>query len=239
MQRDINQARFSLPIVLLRDRDLPEATRANLAQERDRLLSEEADLEVQISRLTAELNAEYEQFRAKTDVRMRKLADFFSKYATEFLGHPCTLTEISQPGHSRVSIFVPEFNGVVRESPDTCSEAQRFFLDIALRMALIDLASSEYGERACFICETPETALDVSYVNNVVRMMSRFCEKGHTLLLTANIQENGVAEKLLHTLPKKGRPAHAVNLLELGKLSQVHIDALGILKACVTKALTG
>jgi hypothetical protein len=237
LQSELNSWRFEYPIVTLTERQLPEGTRFSLSAERDRLVVEEADLEIQIVRLSADLDAEYRRFRERADIQIQRLRNIFADYATRFLGHHCTLTEVPQIGHSTVSMFVPEFNGAIRESSDACSEAQRFFLDIALRMALIDMATQDQSNRAIFICETPETALDVSYVDNVVRMMSAFCEKGNVLLLTANIQDNGIAEKLLHTLEAQSRPPRLLSLLRHGRLSDVQRRALEMLEACVFRVL--
>jgi hypothetical protein len=91
-------------------------------------------------------------------------------------------------------------------------------------MALIDLACGDRGT-ATFICETPETALDFSYVNNVVRMFASFAKKRHNILLSANIQNSGIAEKLIARIAKRDRRKHIVNLLEVGRLSAVQQSA--------------
>jgi hypothetical protein len=158
-------------------------------------------------------------------------------YATEFLGLPCELSERSQAGLVSITRFVPQFNGTPRDTPESCSEAQRFFLDIAFRMALIDFAASGPDDTAMFICETPETALDMSYIDNVVRMFGQFAKQGHALLISANIQLGGIAEKLLRLVPLQERPAHVLNLLEIGQLSQVHRDSLPALSAAIERCL--
>ena len=78
-----------------------------------------------------------------------------------------------------------------RKSPETCSESERFFLDIAFRMALLELAGELSDSSSTFICETPETALDLAYTKNVSEMFSRFAKHGFALVLSANIQLGG------------------------------------------------
>jgi hypothetical protein len=134
--------------------------------------------------------------------------------------------------------FVPEFDETLRETPDSCSEAQRFFLDIAFRMALLDYASAKPGTPATFLCETPETALDMSYVDNVVEMFAGFAKGGHTILLTANVQRAGIAEELMKKVRKPQRRHRVLNLLDIGQLTEVHKRNMKILRKTV-RAVTG
>jgi len=136
-----------------------------------------------------------------------------------------------------LSVFVPKFNGTARPNEESCSEAQRFFLDIAFRMALIDLASDLSDQRGGFICETPETALDMSYIDNVVAMFRRFAGRGHSLLLTANVQIEGIAQKLLASIPRGERRGHVLNLFEIGQPSDVHKGDMERLKRAIRKTV--
>jgi hypothetical protein len=93
------------------------------------------------------------------------------------------------------------------------------------------------NQKATFICETPETALDLSYVKNVVRMFDKFISNGNSLLLSANIQPGGIAEKLLKLIPAEERAAHFINLLDIGQLSAVHLGSLSELRSAVAQAM--
>lgn len=224
LQARVNEIRYSRSVVAMVERNLPEMTKENLLQLKQRLADEEADAEAQIKTLRAKLEADYHDFRSKVDARMDRLRAAYAGYATSFLGLPCDLDEVGQNGLLELKLFVPRFDEAVRSQPEACSEAQRFFLDIAFRMALIDLACGERGT-GTFICETPETALDFSYVSNVVGMFASFAEKRHNILLSANIQLSGIAGKLIERIPKKERKKHIVNLLEVGRLSAVQHSA--------------
>jgi hypothetical protein len=146
------------------------------------------------------------------------------------------LVEVDQPGLLRLKRFVPLFKGVQRPEAEYCSEAQRFFLDIAFRMALIDAAGGEDGT-ATFFCETPETALDISYVDNVVEMFTAFAKKQHNVLLTANLQSEGIAEKLLGKVAVSERKKRIVNLLSIGVLSSVQEKARSKFERVLNKML--
>lgn len=220
LQSRVNEIRYSRSVVAMVERNLPEMTTKNLKKLKQQLADEEADAEAQMGVIRTKLETDYEDFRNKMDARMDKLRAAYAGYATDFLGLPCELDEVGQNGLLELKLFVPRFDNAVRPQPESCSEAQRFFLDIAFRMALIDLACGEHGT-GTFICETPETALDFSYVTNVVAMFSSFAKRRRNILLSANIQNSGIAEKLFARLTKRDRPKHVVNLLELGRLSAV------------------
>jgi predicted RNA-binding Zn-ribbon protein involved in translation (DUF1610 family) len=227
LQSRVNEIRYSRSVasmVAMVDQNLPQRTKDTLLQLKQRLADEEADAEAQIRTLRARLEADYQDFRGKVDARMDQLRAAYAGYATAFLGLPCDLEEVDRNGLLELKLFVPRFDDSVRSQPESCSEAQRFFLDIAFRLALIDLACGERGT-GTFICETPETALDFSYVSNVVGMFASFAERRHNILLSANIQLSGIAGKLIERMPKRERKKHIVNLLEVGRLSAVQQSA--------------
>ena len=236
----VTSVRLREPVLALTAPNLPDATKDQLLAQQDALQREEADLEAQIYKLQASLKREFQRFRAQVADRTAQLGELYERYATSFLGLKCELTETEESDRLlSLTRFVPRFNGSARENPETCSEAQRFFLDIAFRMALIDLSSTFSGKSGTFVCETPETALDMSYVDNVVQMFRKFSQEGHALLLTANIQPNGIAGKLLASVPKRKRRDHILNLLDIGQLSDVHTRALPKLRAAVRRTLGG
>jgi predicted RNA-binding Zn-ribbon protein involved in translation (DUF1610 family) len=236
-QTRVNEIRYSRPVVAMVERNLPSMTVDNLKELKQRLADEEADAEAQMGVIRAKLAGDYEDFRKKMDARMDKLRAAYAGYATDFLGLPCELDEVGQNGLLELKLFVPRFDNAIRPQAESCSEAQRFFLDIAFRMALIDVACGERGT-GTFICETPETALDFSYVSNVVAMFGSFAKKRHNILLSANIQNSGIAEKLIAHIAKKDRLKHIVNLLELGRLSAVQQGARNEFNKLIRRMMT-
>jgi len=236
LQREINEVRFSNPVVALSERQLPATSVLDLKTLVQRLEADELDYGAQIRELTAKLEAEYAVFREAVSTRMEKLRGSYAQYATSFLGLKCSLAESA--GSDRflnLMRFIPYFGGSKRETPESCSEAQRFFLDIAFRLALIDLETELSGHAGTFICETPENALDMSYVANVVEMFESFAKKQHVLLLTANVQVGGIAQQLLQNEPKRQRSGRILNLLQVGQLSEVHKQNQRQLDAAVRK----
>lgn len=185
-----------------------------------------AQLEAKGNELGKMLEERYSRFFSTIGARVKSLKDLYSTYSSSFLGVDCELIEHNpKDTFLPLKLFIPSFNSKARFSPESCSEAQRFFLDIAFRLSMIDLASDLSGTKATFICETPETALDLSYEGNVVTMFHGFVKSGQVLLLTANIQHNGLASGMLKKEAQKERAGRTLNLLKYGLLSNVQKGA--------------
>lgn len=223
----------------LLERRIPFGTSPRqLATMKNQLALEERDCELRLSAEQDRLRKEYEQFNAVIKDRVGDLKAIYARYATAYLGFPCELVESSTKDRLlSLQGFVPRFNDKVRSDEFSCSEAQRFFLDIAFRMALIDFAKKYSGHTGSFLCETPESALDISYTDNVVEMFVGFSTGSHTVIVTANIQNEGLAQKFLHRYPIPERANRCLNLLEYGQLSAVQQRAKKVLDAAVKRSL--
>jgi hypothetical protein len=236
-QFEVSKARYTQPVLTLMERDLPPTSGEDLKQTKAELIKLERDLFAQINQRQRDLERDYKRFRDAVENRISQLRKAYEAYATDFLGIQCELEEVQTSDLFKFTRFIPRFNSIDRETPDSCSEAQRFFLDIAYRMALIDSSSKDNNGSAIFICETPESALDISYINNVVQMFAGFSDRGHSLLLTANIQSTSIAGELLKSYPKSERQNRILNLLDFGQLSEVHKNAIKMLKGEVRKIM--
>jgi hypothetical protein len=195
----------------------------------EKLQKQELTLDRRIQKLSSELERDYTNYVLKLGARLESLRSSYQHYATKFLGTLCTLSEISVGKFIKFEQYIPSFNGKSRPKPDSCSEAQRFFLDIAFRMALIDYACSASGQSTTFICETPETALDFSYINNVVSMFQAFTDREHSLMVSSNIQHDSIAGELVKEAKKNKIKPNIINLLEIGRLSDVQKNAKPVL----------
>lgn len=81
----------------------------------------------------------------------------------------------------------------LRLQSDRLSESQRFFIDIALRMALADFISD--GSSTLFV-DTPEGSLDIAYEARAGVMFNRFVKASHFLVMTANLRSSHLLERL-------------------------------------------
>lgn len=95
--------------------------------------------------------------------------------------------------------FKFDLMGRSRTTSYQLSESQRFFLDIALRMALAIYMSKQNNESTMLI-DTPEGSLDIAYESRVGKMFANFVTKYHqNIIMTANIN----ASQLLVSLADK------------------------------------
>lgn len=202
-----------------------------IAEEYVNLCQKEKELQAEISQLTKKADAIYNTFISNFQSRYEQLYQIYSDLASKFIGVPVELTYTkSKAKFVNMSYLVPRFYDVDRDSPETCSEAQRFFLDIAFRMSVITLNSGISQTDASFICETPENALDVSYVDNVVKMFSSFMEKGGSLVLTNNLQHLGIAQSLIQKAKENNVRIEVFDLLKYGRLSDIQTTSTHLSK---------
>jgi hypothetical protein len=202
-------------------------------------------LERKTSLQRREIESEYAGIEQSQARRYLMIETRVAKYASEFLGMPCSFARV--PGKDvdkdvsfAFDVLVPSFGGTARTEPHKCSESQRFFLDIAFRMAVLDSVHELSGEGVTFICETPENSLDMAYAENVAEMFSKFSTAGCFSLLTANLQSGGVAEPLLAKARTRAeRERRLINLLEYSRLSSVQENARPKFAAQLKKLVKG
>lgn len=127
----------------------------NFSVNADNLESSEDDLEAKVKELELQyhdfdrrfqtlknrLEKKYREFSNIVNERIVRLGQLYQIYATSFLGVSCELSrKDADVKFLSMDLYVPKFNDQIRTEPETCSEAQRFFLDIAFRMSVIDLS---------------------------------------------------------------------------------------------------
>jgi len=179
--------------------------------------------------LKRRVDAEFAEFTESCSIRIARLKKAASDYGRAFLGDSSKCEFVAVPARGElgdVTYFVPYFSEKERTSPETCSESERFFLDIGFRMALLELTGALTNSVSTFLCETPENALDLAYTDNVAAMFARFARQGFSLFLTANIQPGGVAKPLLAPYPKVERQKRIFNLLRAGYMTDVQKNKL-------------
>lgn len=125
----------------------------------------------------------------------RDFVPIFKKLAKSFIGLDL---EINLQQKSRFMKFVLELEQTARTEAFQLSESQRFFLDIALRMALAIYLSKKNNEATLFI-DTPEGSLDISYENRAGQMIADFAHMKQNIIMTANINTS----QLLIALAKR------------------------------------
>ena len=108
----------------------------------------------------------------------------FKKLAKQFLGLDLDI-QLEERAPTGISLLL-EVKSSARRQIHELSESQRFFLDIALRMALIRYMSA-LNTKGCLLVDTPEGSLDIAYESRAGSMFALFAEGGFNLIMTANI----------------------------------------------------
>lgn len=166
-----------------------EEARTEMTAARDAAYQERDKFRNQLKALQRDLELRYAQAEERFVPRFRQLTNLF-------LGIDLDVS-FSMTPPSGIKLTV-EMRGDVRHDQTQMSESQRFFVDIALRMALAQQMSDPAGLATLFI-DTPEGSLDIAYEDRAGEMFAEFVESGHDLIITANINSS----KLLSTLAQR------------------------------------
>ena len=149
----------------------------------------------------------------------------FHKYAHSFFGnmHKINLMLVGDK-EDEEKLLQFQLNGKNRETEFDLSESQRIFVDLSYRLSVLEY----FHINSYFICETPDSTLDLLFEDNAVKTFSNYIESGNTLLLSANARNSN----LINLLIKKFRENNSIiNLLEISnvnKLGEFDLDKLEI-----------
>lgn len=191
--RAINEFERANEVALLRGRGelnaVAERYRAAIAdqsQRKEEQLARRNSARTELRRLQRELMASYA-------VAEEEFVPAFTRLAAAFLGLDLDIEFRTQRDDVRLLLTV---QGSQRRFTDSLSESQRFFLDIALRMALVAQMSRSSGELGAICVDTPEGSLDIAYEARAGDMFGTFVRDGFGLIMTANINTSKLLERL-------------------------------------------
>ena len=142
----------------------------------------------------------------------RSISDIFRDFAEAFLRLPCKLSLDNV--NKNVKLFVPVIDNKPRYDAEELSESQRFFIDYSFRMSILGFF---YNGPSFYICETPDSSLDLSYEENAATTLLKYIEKPNSLILTSNLNNSDFIKFLI----KKTTKISVLNLLRYGKISAV------------------
>lgn len=241
MQRASSKRRAALQQYEDLQRSIPCDVPDKFADVRSRLEQERKDL----LELIAERDRHVEAYRGAIDkgqITMASLMDslrqIFTNYAEAFLMEGVSVDMARntpfKPATGAKQVNIPTFTvkmtsstfrqPTARRSSDSVSESQKEFLDLAFRMALLDLISP--GESMTVVVETPEASLDSWFMRRAAELMRRFTQASATasrrLIATSNLNGTTMIPALLGILgddnqvvtPRPKDAGHLVNLLE-------------------------
>ena len=184
---DVSVVQPTDPASLSKIVDEYEAQMEELANQRDKQRKKRERARKELRGLQQELVQSYSL--AEDDFVPR-----FARLAQRFLGIDL---DISLDLGDSLRLIVA-IDGKKRRGPDTLSESQRFFVDIALRMALAQQMSAEESP-ACLYIDTPEGSLDIAYEARAGMMFGEFATDGYQIIMTANINTSEMLVRLANT----------------------------------------
>ncbi len=169
------------------------------------------EAQVRLREIQSRISLQYEQSE-------QDFLRTFKDLAESFIGLDLDVRFDSRSNDMRL---VLDMEGQSRRQHYQLSESQRFFVDIALRMAITSFVSA--SGTGTLLVDTPEGSLDIAYESRAGRMFAQFVARGCHLLMTANINTS----QLLRELAKQCSPEnmHIERMTEWTILSEVQIEA--------------
>lgn len=179
------------------------------------------------------------KFKSVINNLNQQLSNYFNKYASTFIGMDCKLTVTGKTLNKIPHFYyVPEINGQVRKGIWSVSESQRFFIDQAFRMAIIDYLQNDIAEFSTFfITETPEGSLDIAYESQVAKMFKKFSESNNKIIFTSNLNSSNFLKELYRGISKEERSLRTLDLLRKGKVTRVQKNKWDQLKNIVQEIM--
>jgi energy-coupling factor transporter ATP-binding protein EcfA2 len=167
--------------------------------------------------LRAQLRAYEKTLKAQYEAGSERFVPRFRELAEDFIGLPIDVELVHRQG-ANVSGFGLRLrmDDQLRSKPETVSESQRFFIDIALRMALSEFMVEG---TATLLIDTPEGSLDIAYEARAGSMFSKFVIEGNRVLMTANLRSSQLVLRLAQLQKKAGM--QIVRMTDWTDLSEV------------------
>ncbi|MCP4327172.1 MAG: AAA family ATPase [Alphaproteobacteria bacterium] len=229
---DAEVTQRSVRIDALIDRLPPEE------QEIHKQRSELASMRSKVSTMTNEITERRNEFSAFIEKQNRKMVSHsgdiraaFAKFAEGFLLETVELVwspQFARVGQTGEPIEFPAFEldmsgtdfptPVRRSGPEQVSESQREFIDLAFRMALMEIASG--SGKSSLVIDAPESSLDAVFVSGAAIVLSRFAdiEIGNRLAIASNLVEGELVPELLKlSAPAGERMSRVVDLLQIAE----------------------
>jgi DNA repair exonuclease SbcCD ATPase subunit len=141
----------------------------------------------------------------------------FQNLATNFLGLSLDVRFEQRAGGI---LLILNVENVERRLAYQLSESQRFFVDIALRMAVATFMATDGC--MCMLVDTPEGSLDAAYESRAGDMFARFATGNSQLIMTANIN---TSQLLIRLASRCGYDRmHLAKMIEWTDLTAVQVE---------------
>ncbi|HEU0037124.1 MAG TPA: AAA family ATPase [Kofleriaceae bacterium] len=189
------------------------------------LRDEETKAEAARDRLVSKFEKARDALNDKLRKLRNELAKAFQKHCALFLDEPVEI-EFDETGERADrrgpqidplhSAFYPIIDGEPRYRAEALSTAQRVFVDLAFRMALLTVWSERKKKSVMMVVETPEGSVDTAYMIRVAEMLRSFADGDNQLLVTTNINNSTFLPELMKKTKAKERRDRILNMLDVG-----------------------
>lgn len=186
---------------------------STVEQEKSKHIEERDQLKLEYDSLCVSLEQIYH--RVQVD-----FLPIFKNFAKEFTGLDLDMNLISVTDDGRKMFkFILQIDDTNRDNEFELSESQRFFIDIALRMAIVTFVCKKTNASTSMLIDTPEGSLDIAYETNAGSMFFEYVAANQKMIITANLNSSG----LIQTLATKTKldKFELISMLKWAKLSSV------------------
>ncbi|MGW5304553.1 AAA family ATPase [Streptomyces griseoluteus] len=211
LTKDLEEVRteLSAAIEMIREferennEELKDAQQPRESEGIAKILQQYDDERREATRRRDEFRVRREEFRRKLVPIQKELAEkysaaelefvpMFQRLAYQFLGLDL---QVQMQERARGPELILTINGTRRRETTQLSESQQYFVDIALRMALVQYLVGPDGI-GCMFIDTPEGSLDIAYEGRAGQMFGQFVHQGNRLIMTANINSSQLVLRL-------------------------------------------
>jgi len=188
-----------------------------LEVERDQFIRQSAECYKKRDKIREELRRYETELKSQYITGAQKFVPRFRELAEEFIGLAVDVELDHRKSKSNSGFgLILHVNDKLRQGSEMLSESQRFFLDIALRMALSEHMT---GGASTLLIDTPEGSLDIAYEARAGAMLSKFVSTGNFILMTANLRSSQLVLRLAKLQHENGM--QAARMTDWTELSEV------------------
>lgn len=163
-------------------------------------------------------NSMKKEVESKLVGNFKNFKDIFITYAKSFFGSKHELNlYLPFLNDEKLNETMIRFSldGKERNESFMLSESQRIFTDLAFRFAIL----TSFHEKSFFMCETPDSTLDLFHETNAVNTFKEYIGMGNALILTANARKSNLVSELFNSYKEDER-----NVIDLTELSKLALD---------------
>lgn len=216
LKNDIHNTEIEIQNLKSSTNDNNDGTLNIIYKELKKLEIEKNEFSQKRDELNRILKEKQNMMENKVLLATKDVSNIFSSYATEFLGIDSKLVYEDNPEEGE-KMYIPFIGDSQRYTHYSLSESQAFFIDQSFRFSVIDFFNLDRKFTSFYICETPDSSLDISYEINAAKIFLEFSNRPNTLIMTSNFNNSTFIEHLI----KNSDAINYINLLNIGNITKI------------------